>query len=62
MTMNRGTMSKQITEVPMKKKSKGYMSGGKVKAGGKKRNYAKGGKVDQMQCSPRKQMAMKGLD
>jgi len=58
MTMNRGTMSKQITEVPMKKKSKGYMAGGKVKAGGKKRNYAKGGKVDQMQCSPRKQMAM----
>ena len=24
--------------------------------------YAKGGKVDQMQCSPRKQMAMKGQD
>jgi len=60
--MNRGMMSKQIMEVPMKKKSKGYMAGGKVKAGGKKRNYAKGGKVDQMQCSPRKQMAMKGQD
>ena len=58
--MNRATMGKQITEVPMKKKSKGYMAGGKVKAGGKKRGYAKGGKVDQMQCSPRKQMAMKG--
>jgi len=58
--MNRATMGKQITEVPMKKKAKGYMAGGKVKAGGKKRGYAKGGKVDQMQCSPRKQMAMKG--
>jgi hypothetical protein len=55
-------MNKQITEVPMKKKSKGYMDGGKVKTGSKKRGYAKGGKVDQMQCSPRKQMAMKGQD
>jgi len=53
-------MGKQITEVPMKKKPKGYMAGGKTKAGSKKRGYAKGGKVDQMQCSPRKQMAMKG--
>ena len=58
--MNRATMGKQITEVPMKKKPKGYMAGGKTKAGSKKRGYAKGGKVDQMQCSPRKQMAMKG--
>ena len=58
--MNRANMSKQITEVPMKKKPKGYMAGGKVKSGSKKRGYAKGGKVDQMACSPRKQMAMKG--
>jgi hypothetical protein len=43
-------MAKQITEVPMKKKSK-------VKTGSKKR-----GKVNQMQCSPRNQMAMKGQD
>jgi tripartite-type tricarboxylate transporter receptor subunit TctC len=28
--------------------------------GGKVKGYAKGGKVDQMQCSPRKQAAMKG--
>jgi len=60
--MNRSNMGKQITEVPMKKKSKGYMKGGKVKSGSPKRGYAKGGKVDQMQCSPRKQMAMKGQD
>jgi hypothetical protein len=31
---------------------KGYMGGGMVKG------YAKGGKVDQSMCSPRKQMAM----
>lgn len=37
---------------------KGYMMGGKVKAGSPKRKYAKGGKVDQSMCSPRKQMAM----
>jgi hypothetical protein len=54
-------MSKQITEVPMKKKAMGYMKGGKVKSGSPKRGYAKGGKVDQMACSPRKQMAMKGM-
>lgn len=60
--MNRANMSKQITEVPMKKgykcggsTKKGYKMGGKVKA---KRKYAKGGKVDQSMCSPRKQMAM----
>ena len=55
--MNRASMSKQITEAPMKKKmmksKKGYMGGGMVKQG-----YAKGGKVDQTACSPRKQMAM----
>ncbi len=60
--MNRSSMDKQITEVPMKKKPKGFMAGGKVKSGSKKSGYAKGGKVDQMQCSPRKQMAMKGQD
>jgi hypothetical protein len=50
-------MSKQITEVPMKKgykcggsAKKGYKMGGKVKKG-----YANGGQV---MCSPRKQMAM----
>lgn len=59
--MNRANMSKQITEVPMKKKAMGYMKGGKVKSGSPKRGYAKGGKVDQMACSPRKQMAMKGM-
>lgn len=59
--MNRANMSKQVTEVPMKKKSKGYMAGGKVKSGSPKRGYAKGGKVDQSMCSPRKQMAMKGM-
>lgn len=55
--MIRANIAKQITEVPMKagmKKSgkKGYMGGGMVKG------YAKGGKVDQSMCSPRKQMAM----
>ncbi len=59
--MNRATMGKQITEVPMKKKPKGYMAGGKKKSGGNSRNYAGGGKLDQMQASLRKQMAMEGL-
>ncbi len=36
----------------------GYKMGDKVKAGATKRGYAKGGKVDQSMCSPRKQMAM----
>ena len=62
--MNRANMSKQITEVPMKKK--GYMGGGKVKVAKKaykcggtaKKGYAKGGSVSQSMCSPRKQMAM----
>jgi len=54
-------MGKQITEVPMKKKPKGYMAGGKKKSGGNSRNYAGGGKLDQMQASLRKQMAMEGL-
>ena len=49
--MNRASMAKQITEVPMKK-SKGYMGGGKVKA---KSGYMDGGQV---MCSPRKRMAM----
>jgi len=58
--MNRAQMSKQITEVPMKKK---MMKGGMVKSGYKKggmvkKGYAKGGMVDQSMCSPRKQMAM----
>ena len=56
--MNRSSMDQQITKPPMKKKTTGYMAGGKVKVGSPKRGYAKGGKVDQMQCSPRKQMAM----
>lgn len=58
--MNRAQMSKQITEVPMKKK---MMKGGMAKSGYKKggmakKGYARGGKVDQSMCSPRKQMAM----
>ena len=59
--MNRATMAKQITEAPMKKKSKGYKSGGKVKAGYKNGGVvkmARGGSVDQSMCSPRKRMAM----
>jgi len=60
--MNRANMAKQIMEAPMKKKPKGYMNGGKPKGGSQKAGYAKSGKVDQMQCSPRKQMAMKGQD
>jgi hypothetical protein len=59
--MNRSNMSQQIGKPPMKKsgKMKGYMGGGPVayKKGGK----VKAGKVDQMQSSPRKQMAMKGM-
>jgi len=58
--MGRSQMSKQITEVPMKKK---MMRGGMAKPGFKKggmakKGFAKGGKVDQSMCSPRKQMAM----
>lgn len=61
--MNRSSMSQQVGKPPMKKsgKTKGYMGGGPVA-------YKKGGKVksgksksDQMQSSPRKQMAMKGM-
>jgi hypothetical protein len=59
--MNRSSMSQQVGKPPMKKsgKTKGYMGGGPVayKKGGK----VKAGKVDQMQSSPRKQMAMKGM-
>ena len=52
--MNRASMAKQITEAPMAGcKSKKMKMGGTVKKG-----YAKGGKVDQTMCSPRKQMAM----
>jgi hypothetical protein len=49
--MNRASMSKQITETPMKScgSKKGYMMGGKVKAGykngGKVAGYKNGGKV-----------------
>ena len=63
--MIRANMAKQVTEAPMAgcgtkgmgkggmvKAKKGYMGGGMVKG------YAKGGKVDQSMCSPRKQMAM----
>jgi len=61
MTMNRGSMAKQVTEAPMKKR-KGYMKGGSVKTGykngGTVKGYRKGGSVDQTQCSPRKRMAM----
>lgn len=59
--MNRANIAKQLTEVPMKKKPKGYMMGGKAKGGSQKAGYAKGGRLDQMQCSPRKQAAMKGM-
>jgi hypothetical protein len=65
MTMNRGSMAKQITEAPMAScKSKRMKSGGSVKTGYKKggsvKGYRKGGSVDQTQCSPRKRMAMGG--
>ena len=59
--MNRASMAKQIEDGPMKKK---MMSGGMAKPGykkggmAKKKGYARGGKVDQSMCSPRKQMAM----
>lgn len=53
MTMNRATMAKQTTEGTMKK-------GSKTKPASKK-TFAKGGMVDQTQCSPRKQAAMKGM-
>ena len=59
--MNRANMSKQITEVPMKKgvKKMGAMRKGAYKCGGKvKAGYAKGGKVSADMCSPRKAMAM----
>ena len=65
MTMNRGTMAKQIMEAPMAGcKTKGMKMGGKVKAGYmkggsvKSKGYKKGGSVDQSMCSPRKRMAM----
>ena len=59
--MNRAMVSKQITEVPMKKGVKklsamrkgAYKCGGAVKAG-----YKAGGKVSADMCSPRKAMAM----
>jgi hypothetical protein len=59
MAMNRGSMSQQIGKPTMKKTKKKYMGGGPVayKKGGK----VKAGKSDQMQSSPRKQMAMKGM-
>jgi hypothetical protein len=47
----RGNMSKQITEVPMKKP-------GKKKPVAAKPGFKRGGTVDQSMCSPRKQMAM----
>jgi hypothetical protein len=53
-------MSQQVEKPPMKKAGKKtFMGGGPVayKRGGK----VKAGKVDQMQSSPRKQMAMKGM-
>lgn len=62
--MNRANMDKQITEVPMANcGSKGMRKGGMVKSkkgymGGGMVGYARGGKVDQSMCSPRKQMAM----
>jgi hypothetical protein len=59
-------MSKQITEVPMKKgykcggsTKKGYETGGTVQKSGKaKKGYKMGSTVSQTMCSPRKQMAM----
>ena len=46
-----GCGSKGMRKGGMVKSKKGYMGGGMV-------GYAKGGKVDQSMCSPRKQMAM----
>ena len=60
MALTRGSMSQQVEKPPMKKAGKKtFMGGGPVayKRGGK----VKAGKVDQMQSSPRKQMAMKGM-
>ena len=55
--MNRASMAKQIEEAPMNCGSKR-----KMKTGGMaKKGYARGGKVDQSMCSPRKRMAM-GMD
>ena len=55
--MNRASMAKQITEVPMAGcKSNGMKKGGMVKSGYKKGGMVKG--KDQSMCSPRKQMAM----
>jgi hypothetical protein len=54
--MNRANMAKQITEVPMAGCKTKMKNGGKAVA--KKKGYERGGKVDQMACSPRKQMAM----
>ena len=51
--MNRGSMTRQITEVPMKGSKKCYMSGGTVKSG-----YKSGGKISADMVSPRKAMAM----
>lgn len=63
--MNRASMAKQIEDGPMNCGSKKkMMAGGTAKPGykkggmAKKKGYARGGKVDQSMCSPRKQMAM----
>jgi hypothetical protein len=61
--MNRGNMTRQITEVPMKGSKKGYMNGGMVAGGGMGRpamgmGYKSGGKVSADMVSPRKAMAM----
>jgi hypothetical protein len=53
--MIRSNMMKQVTKPPMKKGAK------KAQDKNSKNGYAKSGKVDQMQCSPRKQMAMRGV-
>jgi hypothetical protein len=50
-------MEQQIRRSPMKKYAKGGVAMGPKKAG---KGNAKSGKADQMQSSPRKQMAMKG--
>lgn len=58
MTISRSNMAQQVEKPPMKKSDKStFKRGGKVKAG----KSGKSGKVDQMQSSPRKQMAMKGM-
>jgi hypothetical protein len=59
--MNRGNMSQQIRSPQMKKTTKEHSRMiPKYARGGKVKGYAKGGRVDQMQSSPRKQAAMKG--